>query len=144
MLFRSRAAGADGVLLIVAALAPRALRELVARAETLGLEPLVEVHTVEELSVAVDAGAEIIGVNNRNLRTLRVDVRASETIVAKLPPGVVAVSESGLKTADDLRRLAALGYRGFLIGERFITDPQPGTALRYLLDSVMVTGTRRE
>ena len=143
-LLEARAAGADGVLLIVAALAPRALRDLVRRARTLGLDPLVEVHTVEELSVAVDAGAEIIGVNNRNLRTLRVDVRASETIVAKVPRGVVAVSESGLKTADDLRGLAALGYRAFLIGERFITDPQPGTALRHLLDSVMATGTWRE
>lgn len=142
-LLEAKAAGADAVLLIVAALAPRELRDLIKGAGSLGLDPLVEVHTVEELAVAVDAGAEIIGVNNRNLRTLSVDVRASEAIIARVPPGTVAVSESGLKSADDLRRLASLGYRAFLIGERFMADPAPGTALRHLLDAATFSGTRR-
>jgi indole-3-glycerol phosphate synthase len=111
------------------------------RARLLGLDLLVEVHTLEELAVALDAGARIIGVNNRNLRTLAVDVSASETIASRLPPEVVAVSESGLKTADDLRRLSAPGYRAFLIGERFMAEPEPGVALRNLLDeTALATG----
>jgi indole-3-glycerol phosphate synthase len=132
-LLEARAAGADAVLLIVAALTSSELRALGHTAATLGLDTLVEVHNGEELSVAIDAGAPVIGVNNRNLRTLAVDVRASETLVARIPAGVVAVSESGLKTADDLRRLAALGYSAFLIGERFMTDPDPRAALAGLL-----------
>ncbi len=140
-LLEARAAGADAVLLIVAALTPRELRTMAERARLLGLDLLVEVHTLEELAVALDAGARIIGVNNRNLRTLAVDVSASETIASRLPPEVVAVSESGLKTADDLRRLSALGYRAFLIGERFMAEPEPGVALRNLLDeTALATG----
>jgi len=104
-LHEAKAAGADAVLLIVAALAPVALRVLRERAQQLGLDALVEVHTAGELEIAVDAGADIIGVNNRNLRTLEVDVRASEAIIARMPTHVVAVSESGLKSRADLDRL---------------------------------------
>ena len=134
-LLEAKAEGADAVLLIVAALEPRTLRELMRQAHALGLDALVEVHTVEELQIAVDVGADIVGVNNRNLRTLRVDRAASETIAAHLPPGIVAVSESGLRTADDLRRLARLGYRAFLMGERFMTEARPGEALRDLIEA---------
>jgi indole-3-glycerol phosphate synthase len=134
-LLEARAEGADAVLLIVAALAPQELQRLARRAKALGLDALVEVHTEDEAAVAVDAGAEIIGVNNRNLRTLSVDVRASERIVPRLPKGVVAVSESGLKTPDDLTRLRGLGYHAFLIGERFMMEPDPGIALRGLLEA---------
>ena len=137
-LFEARAAGADAVLLIVAAMTPERLRGLRARAEDLGLDALVEVHTAEELSVALGEGARIVGVNNRNLRTLEVDVRASEALIARVPADVVAVSESGLKTADDLVRLSRLGYRAFLIGERFMSDPHPGDALRRLLTDIDV------
>jgi indole-3-glycerol phosphate synthase len=132
-LLEARAAGADAVLLIVAALPAADLRRLSAQANDLGLDTLVEVHTEPELAVAIDCGAPIIGVNNRNLHTLAVDVRASETLMARMPSGVVAVSESGLKTAADLRQLSALGYRAFLIGERFMTDPDPRAALSTLL-----------
>ena len=87
--------------------------------------------------MAVDAGAPIIGVNNRNLRTLEVDVKASETLIAQMPKGVVAVSESGLRTSDDLAAVCArLGYQAFLVGERFMTTPNPGDALRELLAGV--------
>jgi indole-3-glycerol phosphate synthase len=79
--------------------------------------------------------ASIIGVNNRNLRTLTVDVHASESLVARMPAGVVAVSESGLTSASDLARLSSLGYRAFLVGERFMTDPAPGAALAMLLEA---------
>ena len=132
-LLEARAAGADAVLLIVGALGPDALQSLRRKAEDLGLDTLVEVHDADELRVALDAGATTIGVNNRNLRTLAVDVHASEALIALMPADVVAISESGLKTAADLRRLAGLGYRGFLIGERFMTDPDPRAALAELL-----------
>ena len=102
-------------------------------AAALGLDTLVEVHDADELRIAIDVGARVIGVNNRNLRTLTVDVHASESLVAMMPPGVVAVSESGLKSAADLSRLSTLGYRAFLIGERFMTDADPGAALASLL-----------
>jgi indole-3-glycerol phosphate synthase len=135
-LFEARAAGADAVLLIAAALEPDALAALAARAAALGLDALVEVHDADELAAAIEAGARIVGVNNRDLRTLAVDVRTSEALLARMPPGVVAVSESGLKTADDLARLARLGCRAFLIGERFMTEADPGAALAALLEAV--------
>ena len=138
-LFEARAAGADAVLLIVAALDAQTLASLHARASALGLDVLVEVHGAEELSAALDAGAQIMGVNNRNLRTLAVDVTASETLAARMPRGIVRVSESGLKTAADLLRLRRLGYDAFLIGERFMTEPHPGVALKALLRSCFNT-----
>ena len=133
-LLEARSMGADAVLLIVAALDPPELATLHTRAAALGLDVLVEVHTLDELSAAVDAGARIIGVNNRNLRTLEVDVRASDGLMARMPRDVVAVSESGLKTAEDLVRLQRLGYHAFLIGERFMTADDPGAALAALLE----------
>ncbi|HET9013116.1 MAG TPA: indole-3-glycerol phosphate synthase TrpC [Gemmatimonadaceae bacterium] len=132
-LLEARAAGADAVLLIVAALDQPELVRLQTRAWTLDLAALVEVHDDEELARAVDSGARLIGVNNRNLRTLAVDVGASDRLAAKLPAGVVGVSESGLQTRDDLERLAAAGYRAFLIGERFMTDPDPARAIADLI-----------
>jgi indole-3-glycerol phosphate synthase len=134
-LLEAKAAGADAVLLIVAALEPRELRSLHDRATAIGLDALVEVHDIEELAVAIDAGARLVGVNNRNLRTLAVDVAASERVIAKVPADVIAVSESGLRTAEDLVRLRAAGYRGFLIGERFMATVDPGAALKELLDA---------
>lgn len=129
----ARANGADAILLIVAALADVDLRRLHQQAQALGLAVLVEVHDVVELERAVAAGAVIVGVNNRNLRTLEVDTKVSEDIARRLPRGVIAVSESGLRTAEDLTRLRSIGYRAFLIGERFMTAPDPGAALKDLL-----------
>jgi indole-3-glycerol phosphate synthase len=134
-LLEAKAAGADAVLLIVAALDARALVALRARAGALGLDTLIEVHDAEELDRAIDAGADIVGVNNRNLRTLVVDVHASEALIDRVPRGVVAVSESGLRTADDLLRLRAMGYGAFLIGERFVTTADPGATLAALLSA---------
>ena len=133
-LLEAKAAGADAVLLIVAALRPAELKVLHDHARRHGLDVLVEAHDAKELSIAIDAGARIVGVNNRNLRTLEVDVHASDTLIAQMPPDVVAVSESGLKTAADLARLKALGYRAFLIGERLMAASDPGAALASLLD----------
>jgi indole-3-glycerol phosphate synthase len=134
-LFEARAAGADAILLIVAALEQPALVALQQRASALGLATLVEVHDEAELVRAIDSGARVIGVNNRSLRTLAVDVEASDRLAARLPRGVTGVSESGLKSREELDRLAAAGYRAFLIGERFMTDPDPAGAIRNLCSS---------
>ena len=135
-ILEAKAAGASAILLIVAALTPKELDTLFDQASAAGLDVLVEVHDAEELSIAANAGVNIVGVNNRNLRTLDVDVRASETLIAKMPKGVVAVSESGLRTADDLIRLRGVGYQAFLVGERFMTTADPGAALKELLAGV--------
>jgi indole-3-glycerol phosphate synthase len=132
-LLEARAAGADAALLIVAALEQSDLVRLQSRAWELGLAALVEVHDDDELSRAIDSGARLIGVNNRNLRTLAVDVHASDRLAARMPAGVIGVSESGLQTRGDLERLAAAGYRAFLIGERFMTDPEPSRAIADLI-----------
>jgi indole-3-glycerol phosphate synthase len=133
-LFEALAAGADAVLLIVAALTPAELHALAGRAASLGLDVLVEVHGRAELPVALDAGARAVGVNNRNLRTLEIDVGMSEELIPLMPDGVIAVSESGLRSHADLARLAALGCRAFLVGERLMVEHDPGSALRALLD----------
>jgi indole-3-glycerol phosphate synthase len=138
-LLEAKAAGADAVLLIVAALRPAELKVLHDHARRHGLDVLVEAHDATELAIAIDAGARIIGVNNRNLRTLTIDVHASETLIAQMPADVIAVSESGLKTASDITRLRALGYRAFLIGERFMTAAAPGEQLKELLASAADT-----
>jgi indole-3-glycerol phosphate synthase len=132
-LLEARANGADAVLLIVAALTDTQLRALHRDAHALGLAALVEVHDPTEVERALDAGAAIVGVNNRNLRTLDVDARASELAAARIPSSVIAVSESGLKTAADITRMRALGYRAFLMGERFMTAPDPEAALAELV-----------
>lgn len=124
--------GADAVLLIAAALEEAALAALVRGAATLGLAALVEVHDADEIPRAVDAGARIVGVNSRDLRTLTVDSGALEAAAGRLPNHVVAVAESGLQDRCDLDRLGALGYHAFLVGERLITQPDPGAALREL------------
>lgn len=126
------AAGADAVLLIVAALGDAQLRDLRGYARECGLDALVEVHDARELERALDAGADIVGVNSRNLRTLAVSIDLLEALGAQIPPGVTAVAESGLRTPDDLRRLRAVRYDAFLIGERFMTTPHPGAALAEL------------
>lgn len=138
-LLEAKVAGADAVLLIVAALAQNELASLVEQAVALGLDALVEVHDADELSRALDAGARMVGVNNRDLRTLAVDVRASETLIARIPRNVIAVSESGLRTAGDLLRLRQLGYRAFLIGERFMMARDPGGELKALLGGCVTT-----
>ena len=131
-LFEAVANGADAVLLIVSALDTRQLRHLMERAHSLGLACLVEVHEVGEIGVALDAGARVIGVNSRNLRTLAVDPAVLDTAAALLPPSVTAVAESGIKSHADIQRLAAIGYQAFLVGEQLITKPDPGAALREL------------
>jgi indole-3-glycerol phosphate synthase len=132
-LLEARAAGADAVLLIVGAVEPATFRALHAQAGVLGLAALVEVHQRVDLEIASTVEARVIGVNNRNLSTLEVDLSTTARIVDEIPDGVVAVAESGLRSASDLRRLRDAGYDAFLIGERLVTASDPGQALRELL-----------
>ena len=132
-LLEARAAGADAVLLIVAALSDDELTGLSSAARELTLDVLVEVHDEAELERALAAGSDLIGVNNRDLRTLVVDAEASFRLAAAMPPGVLAVAESGLRSGADVRRLKAAGYHAFLIGERFMAADDPGAALAALL-----------
>jgi indole-3-glycerol phosphate synthase len=132
-LWEARAAGADAVLLIVAALEADDFRRLHARAAAIGLAVLVEVHERSELAVALSASPRVLGVNNRNLRTLSVDTSASLSLIDDIPDGTVAVAESGLRERDDLRRLRDAGYDAFLVGERLVSRPDPGLALSELL-----------
>jgi indole-3-glycerol phosphate synthase len=131
-LLEAVALGADAVLLIAAALAQHELVELLGTAEGLGLAALIEVHDRAELHRALDAGARIIGVNSRNLRTLAVDLTVLDVLAGELPRGVTAVAESGIRTRDDITRLSRAGYHAFLVGERLIAQPDPGAALREL------------
>jgi indole-3-glycerol phosphate synthase len=135
-LLEARAAGADAILLIVAALDDRSLAALARATADLGMAALVEVHDTTECARAIDAGATIIGVNNRNLRTLEVDLNASHDVAAMLPAGVIGISESGLKTPADLNTMKGLGYKAFLMGERFMIEPDPGAALAGLIGSL--------
>jgi indole-3-glycerol phosphate synthase len=122
---QSSAYGADCVLLIVAGLSDGALRECLAEAERYGLDALVEVHDESELDRAIGVGATFVGINNRNLRTLTVDVNVGERLLPKVPAGIVAVSESGIRSASDAARLRAAGARGFLIGEAMMRAGDP-------------------
>jgi indole-3-glycerol phosphate synthase len=131
-LVEAAAYGADAVLLIAGALDDRTLRDLSETASRLGLAPLVEIHDLVELNRAVDAGADIIGVNSRNLRTLGVDMNVLEHVIAAMPAGVTAVAESGIRTRSDIDRLTLLGYHAFLVGERLMSESDPGEGLRML------------
>jgi indole-3-glycerol phosphate synthase len=124
--------GADAVLLIVAALEQAQLRSLHEAARALGLDVLVEVHDRSELSRALDAGAQIIGINNRDLRDFSVDVERTERLMGEMPAEVTAVSESGIAGAEQLERLQRLGVQAVLVGESLMRSPDPEAALRRL------------
>jgi indole-3-glycerol phosphate synthase len=127
------AAGADAVLLIVAALDDKTLRHLLREAENAGLAALVETHTREEMIRAIDAGARIIGVNSRSLRSLQVSLDTLFGLAELLTPATIGVAESGIRTRADLDALRAAGYKAFLVGERLMTDADPGAALTRLM-----------
>jgi indole-3-glycerol phosphate synthase len=132
--YEAAIAGADAILLIVAALDDASLGKLLNLTEDeLGLDALIEVHTSDELRRALTTGAKIIGVNNRNLQTLEVSIRTSEQLIAGALKDTVMISESGLRDPEQLRWLRALGFHGFLIGEHLMRAKNPATALRDLL-----------
>lgn len=138
--WEARAAGADTFLLIAAILSDETLGELLQLGRSLGMEPLVEVHTREEVGRVIAAGARIIGVNNRDLRDFKVRVETSLELVEAIPEECIAVSESGLRTHDDLVRLRNSGFDAFLIGEKLMKEPDPAVPLRALLEGGPASG----
>jgi len=140
-LLEARAYGGDAALLIVAALSDRELIELRHAAGRLELDVLCEVHDKQELQRALDSGFDIIGVNNRDLRTFEVTIETSIRLNPAIPLSTLRVTESGIDSGADVARLSAIGYQAFLIGESLMKQPAPGDALRKLLaDASSLTG----
>lgn len=129
----ARAFGADAVLLIAAALCPEDYRRLKFEADEVGIDVLAEVHNEQELDMVLEHGAEIIGVNSRDLKTFKTDLNVCEQLLARIPDTYVRVAESGIAGADDLARLEAAGAHAFLVGGCLMETAHPGKALRKLL-----------
>ncbi len=132
-LLEARAAGADAVLLIVAALEPDRLHALMGAASDLGMDCLVEVHDEDEVLAAVDAGAEVIGINNRDLHTLAVDLGTTFRLLADVPAGTVVVAESGIRRPEDVESLERAGVDAILVGEALMDAEDPIRAVKELL-----------
>jgi indole-3-glycerol phosphate synthase len=132
-LWEARTAGADAVLLIVAALSPTALQDLLALSKALTLSALVEVHTRQELETAWLAGAEIVGINNRDLKSFDVSLQTTFGLLPFVPAGVVLVSESGISLPEEVARLASAGVDAILVGEGLLRHADVGAALRNLV-----------
>ena len=132
-IYQARVAGADAILLIVAALTKDQLREFMDIAESLSLASLVEVHTDTELEIALDVGAEIIGINNRDLRTFHTDLATTFSLQEFLPTGKVVVSESGIYTRADVESLREAGVDAILVGESLMRSPDIGEQVRKLI-----------
>ncbi len=134
-ILEAKVAGADAVLLIVAALSPERLVELQQIAAGVGLDCLVEVHDDEEMDVAIEAGAEIIGVNNRNLHSLEVDPETALRLLPDAPAGTIVVVESGIRSREDVQRLEDAGVDAILVGETLMRSDDTEEAVRMLLGS---------
>jgi indole-3-glycerol phosphate synthase len=133
-LIEARSYGADAVLLIAALLDPSLLQRLCEQAKALSLDSLVEVHTEMELNAALRAGAQSLGINNRDLKTFEVNLATTEILAPLVPPGMPAVCESGIDSVEQIRRVETLGIHVFLIGESLMRAMQPGKKLRELLE----------
>jgi indole-3-glycerol phosphate synthase len=132
-ILEAAAHGADAILLIAAALDGDQLRRFRELAERFGMSVLVEVHDEDELALAIDSGATIIGVNNRDLRTFEVSLNVSLRLADRIPDYAIKVAESGIRSAADIQKLQAAGYRAFLVGEHLMRAGDPAEALRSLL-----------
>ena len=143
-LLEARAFGADAALLIVAALTDLELKDLSHAAKQLQLDILCEVHDEKELERALDAGFELIGVNNRDLRSFEVTLETSLRLSAKIPLTALRVAESGIHNGADIARLRSVGYQAFLIGESLMKQPSPGDALRKLLSDALRSTAKTE
>lgn len=131
-LYEARVYGADAALLIVAALTELELKNFINEAKDLGLAPLVEVHNSTELKIALESGADLIGINNRDLRTFKVDLETTFQLIELIPKGKVVVSESGINNRHDIELLAQAGVNGVLVGESIVTAADPGVKIREL------------
>jgi indole-3-glycerol phosphate synthase len=140
--YEARAIGADALLLIVAILSPEQLKELMELAQRFWMQCLVEVHNRAELQVALDAGAEIIGINNRDLNTFTTDLLVTERLVPLIPRGKIIVSESGISTREHLRFVGDMGVNAVLVGEALIIAPDIGVKVRELTGQIIPTRSR--
>jgi indole-3-glycerol phosphate synthase len=138
----ARAWGADALLLIVAILSPQQLKDLLKLCQQFWLQTLVEVHNEAELDQAIQAGAEIIGINNRDLHTFKTDLSVTERLAPKVPRGKIIVSESGIFTADDVAKLRAMRVNAVLVGEALVTAPDVGAKVRELAGQPVETPRR--
>jgi indole-3-glycerol phosphate synthase len=133
-LFEAKSYGADAVLFIAALLDPQFLRDLMEQAKALSLDALVEVHSEAELHAAVNSGAQLLGINNRDLETFEVSLSTTEKLAPLIPRGMPAVCESGIDSLEQIRRVEQWGIRVFLIGESLMRAPHPGKKLHELLE----------
>lgn len=127
--------GASGILIITGLQGPDGLRDLIAVSRDQGLRPLVEIHSEEELDTALTAGADLVGINNRNLVTLEVDLSLSESIAPSRLGGVQAVAESGMRGPEEVRKMADMGYRAVLVGESLVTARHPDLVLASMVEA---------
>lgn len=132
----AKSIGADAILLIAAALPPARVKELAAFAHSFGLEVLLEVHNEEELNTNLDAQADLIGVNNRNLKTFELSVEISKQLAKRIPNSVVKVSESGIESVATILELKKYGYEGFLMGQNFMQHARPEIAAKEFIDEL--------
>ncbi len=133
-LFEAKAFGADAVLFIAALLDAKLMTDLIEQAKALSLDTLVEVHNEAELEAAVQSGAQLLGINNRDLKTFEVNLSTTEKLAPLIPPGMPAVCESGIDSLEQIRRVEQWGIRAFLIGESLMRATHPGQKLRELLE----------
>ena len=130
--FEAASYGADAVLLIVRILTDEALVACMQAADTVGMEPVVEVHTEAELKIALSVGARVIGINHRDLKTFQIDPTLSERLLPKIPAGKIIVAESGIQSAEDVQRMKKLGVHALLVGEALMTAPDPAAKIKEL------------
>ena len=136
-LYLAKSSGADVILLIAACLQPSQCQELALEAKELGLQTLLEIHSEDELSHYNESYIDVLGVNNRNLKIFKTDVEISKSIVKNLPEDAVKISESGISKPETVATLKKLGFNGFLMGENFMKEQNPGIALKSFIDNVL-------
>jgi indole-3-glycerol phosphate synthase len=135
-IIEAKSIGADAILLIAAALKLAELQTYTKFAHSLGLEVLLEVHNEEELKSSLDAGADIIGANNRDLRTFELSLEVSKRLASMIPSSVVKISESGIESVEAILELRTFGYQGFLMGQNFMQHSRPEAACKHFIDEL--------
>lgn len=143
-IIEAKSIGADVILLIAAALDPAVVRSLTTFAHSFGLEVLLEVHSREELEATLDAGPDLVGVNNRNLKTFDIDLEISKTLAPLIPNDTVKVSESGIESPQTIMELRNYGYEGFLMGQNFMQHSRPDEACRTFIHELRVMDSKHK
>lgn len=143
-IIEAKSIGADAILLIAAVLAPNRSKELAALAHSFGLEVLLEVHDELELKQNLETGADLIGVNNRNLKTFEVSIDTSKRLSELMPDGVISVSESGISSPETILELKNFGYEGFLVGENFMRHSRPEEEAKVFLEQLRRAESRKQ